>query len=656
MKRTATTLLLSLLAAILVLPVLAQPVRNGVDVVWARDVEGATMTLDGMLDEAAWQEAEMIVIQRGQFYGPGGGWQDFTGFAINEPTDPVDATIYFLRDGNTLWIGVDAADKSIGGTQDFFQHDGLVMSILNKNNRETAYDGAHWFNGGNTDEFFFSWLNRSSAGGPLIPDSVGIGAILFGNQAVDGVPVDDIWDGATVVDGVSNDDTNGTGQPTEDVGYTMEVIIDLEKLGFDMTDADGDHLALTAGIYDLDYSWPADPNLRFRSRAWWQNPWGGDMPFGAGFVYGSPDVTISSGDVPEITEPDLRIPKTGDATVITLDGQLDEAIWSNVEPQVTLQYQMSPEMLDALPGYGPYYTHWFRPGFVSEEESPPVVDPSIGAIRMFYQGNTLYVGLDSDDQAISGQVGVLDRNDGIRFTIRQLEDAEGGPALNPLVGFRVVVDSTGSAVLLDAALGGDGNPAPGVQAAVFLNDGSTAGDPSDVDAGYQIELAIDLEEVFGYPADLDGEVIRIGAVYFDGDDLDPAENGYGTRTWWLTENPGDFGGPAAMAYFDASLVSANEDAAEVPREITLYGNYPNPFNPATTLLYALPQTGEVRVHVFDVLGRQVALMTPGVQHAGTNTYTFEAPGLASGLYLYRVDLLQAGNVRASARGQMILLK
>ena len=92
---------------------------------------------------------------------------------------------------------------------------------------------------------------------------------------------------------------------------------------------------------------------------------------------------------------------------------------------------------------------------------------------------------------------------------------------------------------------------------------------------------------------------------------------------------------------EPGLITVNvEDDAEVPAQFALDQNYPNPFNPTTTIRYAVPEPGPVRLDVLDVLGRQVAVLVDGVVPAGTQAATFEAGHLPSGLYLYR---LQAGS-------------
>ena len=74
----------------------------------------------------------------------------------------------------------------------------------------------------------------------------------------------------------------------------------------------------------------------------------------------------------------------------------------------------------------------------------------------------------------------------------------------------------------------------------------------------------------------------------------------------------------------------------IPATFALETNYPNPFNPTTTIHYALPRASLVRLEVFDVLGRKVATLVDATQAAGQYKATFEASHLTSGVYLYRL--------------------
>ena len=85
-----------------------------------------------------------------------------------------------------------------------------------------------------------------------------------------------------------------------------------------------------------------------------------------------------------------------------------------------------------------------------------------------------------------------------------------------------------------------------------------------------------------------------------------------------------------------SVVSAESE--ELPAEVMLLGNYPNPFNPETTISYALPQGAEVRLAVYDLLGHEVAVLVDGSQPAGQHTVRFDGGDLPSGSYAYRLQV------------------
>ena len=80
----------------------------------------------------------------------------------------------------------------------------------------------------------------------------------------------------------------------------------------------------------------------------------------------------------------------------------------------------------------------------------------------------------------------------------------------------------------------------------------------------------------------------------------------------------------------------NTESEELPAEVALEGNYPNPFNPETTIRYALPQTSPVQFVVYDMLGHEVAVLIDGIQPQGRHTVRFHADGLPTGTYVYRL--------------------
>jgi len=89
----------------------------------------------------------------------------------------------------------------------------------------------------------------------------------------------------------------------------------------------------------------------------------------------------------------------------------------------------------------------------------------------------------------------------------------------------------------------------------------------------------------------------------------------------------------------------------VPLQFALSQNYPNPFNPTTNISYTLVRTDHVRLSVCNLLGQEVAVLANGVQDAGIHTLTFDAKGLTSGVYFYRLQSAQG-----SASMKMLLLR
>lgn len=79
---------------------------------------------------------------------------------------------------------------------------------------------------------------------------------------------------------------------------------------------------------------------------------------------------------------------------------------------------------------------------------------------------------------------------------------------------------------------------------------------------------------------------------------------------------------------------------DTPTMTALIGNYPNPFNPSTVIRWQLAVGSHTRLAVYDILGREVAVLVDGAMPAGRHSATFDASGMSSGVYLIR---MQAGN-------------
>lgn len=89
----------------------------------------------------------------------------------------------------------------------------------------------------------------------------------------------------------------------------------------------------------------------------------------------------------------------------------------------------------------------------------------------------------------------------------------------------------------------------------------------------------------------------------------------------------------------------------IPTEYCLFPNYPNPFNPQTTIKFALPETGEISLKVYDISGREIQSLVTGIWLPGTHQVVWDAKDCASGIYFVR---LEAGNYAKT--GKIVLVK
>lgn len=89
-------------------------------------------------------------------------------------------------------------------------------------------------------------------------------------------------------------------------------------------------------------------------------------------------------------------------------------------------------------------------------------------------------------------------------------------------------------------------------------------------------------------------------------------------------------------YWYGGYATATAAKQTVPGVYRLDQNIPNPFNPTTTIRYAVPRPARVTLRVFDVGGREVATLVDGEQAAGVHEVRWNAAGLASGVYFYRL--------------------
>ena len=114
-----------------------------------------------------------------------------------------------------------------------------------------------------------------------------------------------------------------------------------------------------------------------------------------------------------------------------------------------------------------------------------------------------------------------------------------------------------------------------------------------------------------------------------------------TGYWRLVVTDTATGDTGLLKAWCLRIVSTNVSGiiqtVEIPNTFRLYQNYPNPFNPITKIKYGLPKNGNVKLTVYDELGKEVAVLADGYAQANTYEAVFDATNLPSGVYYYKLE-------------------
>lgn len=606
------------------------------DVMWARTVPAGTITMDGVLNEAAWSQAESITLVYGQQGTlPTSGWRP----EQNEEaiTDPTHATIKFLvSSDNQLWLAFDIPDSSIGGSG-WPTWDGILMSIKDKADIDPTTTIAK------AAEYFYTFW---TAGLPSELPVVGsyprfIGKYGNFNDTTRTPQQRAAWDAKTVINGISND-------AGRDESWITEMRIDLASVGYDITDADGDLIGLNFSIWDCDYLFEGDPLRINSSRTHYQSPWGNVNANNVVRVFARPDVGLSS-TLP-VVMPDVKIPNGAAFPDPVIDGMPDEAVW--VGAYVFFLGWDIENLRVNYPTVGKFQSAHFQPE-LGGNPRPPVLDPSIAQIAMFFKDKYLYVSAIITDGRVEGSE-VYDQIDGLRIMIGHRTDINDANYMNFKM-LRVNFNATGVPTAYEylPTLIDSGK----AQFGIALKGATTVNNKTDIDEGYYIEMKIDLTGL-GYPEDLGDKLIFMGAMLSDADSFEDPLSNYGTRSWWFREHDG--GPAAAWGVLDPNTPVGVEDNnfTVIPNSIQLLGNYPNPFNPTTNIKFSVPETGDVNIKVYNTVGEEIRNINLFNSNAGEISYSFNAISISSGVYFYKISLnnSESGKNYVSSIGKMILLK
>lgn len=100
---------------------------------------------------------------------------------------------------------------------------------------------------------------------------------------------------------------------------------------------------------------------------------------------------------------------------------------------------------------------------------------------------------------------------------------------------------------------------------------------------------------------------------------------------------GTDGKPLGALNWFGMTVDVNDNLSEIPENFELHQNYPNPFNPTTKISYNLPANSFVTLKIYNVLGKEIAVLVNGEQQAGRYELNFNASNLTSGVYFYKIE-------------------
>jgi hypothetical protein len=116
---------------------------------------------------------------------------------------------------------------------------------------------------------------------------------------------------------------------------------------------------------------------------------------------------------------------------------------------------------------------------------------------------------------------------------------------------------------------------------------------------------------------------------------------------------GPNGTPVHVRTFSVNVgaVAINNNNSTIPEKFYLYQNYPNPFNPATRIRFDLSRSGNVKLAVYDISGKQVAEIVNANYAAGEYSFDFNAENFATGVYFYKLETSEFTSIR-----KMILVK
>jgi len=549
------------------------------------------ITVDGELTETDWARRYDILVYRANFT-PGDVEYDVSGDVLvhGTYTDTTTTIIRILHYGLDLYISLQSDDQSVGKFGTSWEGDGLFMKIADAGGTQVEYK--LYFNLGGTDP------DIAYEEPALYPGS-GAGAA---------------WKHpGTIV----NDTT------AADSGYTAEMVIHLDHLGYTANDTD---IPVLMNIFDPDgYLDNMDPygTIGAYYKSWWGSEWG-------------PVTRIL-----RLADPPRKI-AINTTDPIFLDGQLNESFWANAD------YVMVGK--GSRKSTGGYYMQW-------GDSLNSYTDTSMAMIKFAHNGTDLYIGFESNDSSVCEWSPGWEA-DGLFLwmTFKGVIPGAGDRMEIKLMYFGNTVGSSAE-FQLSANV-----PTGGAEGMSYEPVGTvTHTETGGPDHGYSGEVVVHTD-FFGY-ANLDTVILSTviwDLDYSSADAYDIHVSDYAPN-WWGAQ----WVDPTFEKYYMyREVILSNETAVgigdagmtTVPVEYRLDQNYPNPFNPTTSIGYYLPTASNLTIDVYNILGSKVTTLFNGKQDAGSHTVVWNGTdnfgnSVASGIYFYQMSAQNFNQTR-----KMMLLK
>ena len=337
----------------------------------------------------------------------------------------------------------------------------------------------------------------------------------------------------------------------------------------------------------------------------------------AGNVWAATDSGVSMFKTGYIKE--YVVKKTAEPLII--DGVLDEKQWQNVD---------------------------FTDIFVNQETGNNVKWGT--KAKLLWDDQYLYIGFLAFDDDVWGEMTAHDSYLWKEEPVEFFCDPNGDTfnyfeiEINPL---GTVLDLTMDKPLGDGGTGDFAWNVTGLLSAVSVN--GTLNDPADIDTSWYCEMAIPFSAINASMTNplsnppTAGDIWRVELARYNRErdnEGNLISGGTETSCWNPTESslfhvPEKFG---KIIFSDETVTSVNETLPVKEMQFNLHQNYPNPFNPQTTIGFFIAENSNVKIDVYNIIGKKVKQLLNGNMRAGHHTVVFNAFGLSSGIYLYKMTV------------------